>query len=80
MIRVARSTDHDAIAQLWQRCGLTRSGIAAALMAAAEGRLRTLGAPKVNLQVRTSNLDVLAFYARLGYVDDEVVSLGKRLL
>ena len=56
-----------------------RQGIAAVLMAAAEARLGSLGARKVNLQVRTSNLDVLAFYATLGYVDDDVVSLGRRL-
>ncbi len=56
-----------------------RGGIAVALMAAAEAHLGSRGAPKVNLQVRTSNLDVLAFYAALGYVDDDVVSLGKRL-
>jgi ribosomal protein S18 acetylase RimI-like enzyme len=59
--------------------GLRRQGIAAALMGAAEARLASLGAPKVNLQVRTTNDDVLGFYAALGYVDDDVVSLGKRL-
>jgi len=56
-----------------------RSGIARALMAAAEAHLRALGAPKVNLQVRRSNAGVVAFYEALGYVDDDVVSLGRRL-
>ena len=55
------------------------TGIGRALMEAAEGLLRRRGAPKVNLQVRHANAEVLAFYASLGYVDDEVVSLGKRL-
>jgi ribosomal protein S18 acetylase RimI-like enzyme len=55
-------------------------GIGQALMAAFEERLLALGCPKVNLQVRAGNHDVLAFYGRLGYVEDAVVSLGKRLI
>lgn len=57
-----------------------KSGIGAALMNAFEQRLLALGCPKVNLQVRSGNDEVLAFYARLGYSDDAVVSLGKRLI
>jgi organic hydroperoxide reductase OsmC/OhrA len=49
-------------------------------MAEAERLLRERGCPKVNLLVRSSNADVLAFYARLGYGQDDVVSLGKRLI
>ena len=37
------------------------------------------GCPKINLQVRTSNVEVIAFYRRLGFTMDDVVSLGKRL-
>jgi ribosomal protein S18 acetylase RimI-like enzyme len=51
-----------------------------AMVAEAERLLRAAGCPKINLQVRTSNLAVLAFYRRLGFKVDEVVSLGKRLL
>lgn len=51
-----------------------------ALMQAVESRLLERGCPKVNLQVRSSNTQVLAFYARLGYAQDDVVSLGKRLI
>ncbi len=43
------------------------------------GRLKELGCPKVNLQVRKSNLGVIAFYKKLGFKEDEVISLGKRL-
>lgn len=50
------------------------------LMDEAEQRLLALGCPKINLQVRSSNEAVLAFYRRLGYVQDEAVSLGKRLI
>lgn len=59
---------------------LRRRGIASALMKNAEGMLLDRGCPKINLQVRTSNLDVIAFYRRIGYSDDEVTSLGKRLV
>lgn len=54
-------------------------GIGRAIMEAAEIRLRGIGCPKINLQVRTSNTGVLEFYKRLGYAVDEVVGLGKRL-
>jgi len=56
-----------------------RRGIGRALVAAVEGALRARGCPKVNLQVRSSNADVVRFYERLGYGVDERVSLGKRL-
>lgn len=59
---------------------LQRQGIGRAMMAVAEEWLLELGCPKINLQVRESNTKVLAFYARLGYSDDKVVSLGKRIL
>jgi ribosomal protein S18 acetylase RimI-like enzyme len=58
---------------------LRRGGLGRELMVDAERRLRALGCPKINLQVRTSNPDVLAFYKRLGYSVDETVSMGKRL-
>jgi len=54
-------------------------GVGRLLMAAAEDRLAASGCPKVNLLVRTSNRAALGFYQRLGYVLDDVVSLGKRL-
>ena len=49
------------------------------MMAAAEQLLDELGCPKINLQVRSANASVVAFYASLGYVADDVVSMGKRL-
>ena len=54
-------------------------GLGRQLMDWAEARLRERGCPKINLQVRRGNEAVLAFYAALGYADDNVVSLGKRL-
>ena len=55
-------------------------GRARALMAEIERLLRAAGCPKINLQIRSSNAQVLAFYERLGYGRDDVVSLGRRLI
>ena len=41
--------------------------------------LRQRGCQKLNLQVRTANTGVLNFYRRLGFKEDDVLSLGKRL-
>jgi len=54
-------------------------GFGRRLMDEAEARLRALGCPKINLQVRTSNADIIAFYKRVRYSVDDVVSMGKRL-
>jgi len=51
-----------------------------ALMQEAERLLVERGCPKLNLQVRSSNPGVIEFYRKLGYVQDETVSLGKRLI
>ncbi len=56
-----------------------RSGIATQMMQRAEEILSDVGCPKINLQIRESNRDVMAFYKHLGYANDRVVSLGKRL-
>lgn len=59
---------------------LRRRGLGRLLMAEAERLLRREGCPKINLQVRASNPAVLAFYRRIGYAEDPVVSFGKRLV
>ena len=56
-----------------------QQGLGRRMMAEAERLLRAAGCPKINLQVRTSNAEVLAFYRAIGFAPDEVVSLGKRL-
>jgi ribosomal protein S18 acetylase RimI-like enzyme len=57
-----------------------RRGIGRLLMEEAERRLFAERCPKVNLQVRTGNVEAIAFYEALGYAPDDVVSLGKRLI
>jgi len=56
-----------------------RRGLGAALMARAEEALAARGCPKLNLQVRGSDREVVAFYERLGYAVEDRVSMGKRL-
>jgi len=56
-----------------------RTGLARQMIGAVEHRLRSAGCPKINLQVRTDNADAIGFYQAIGYVSDDVVSMGKRL-
>jgi ribosomal protein S18 acetylase RimI-like enzyme len=57
-----------------------RRGIGERLMAVAEQRLLAVGCPKINLQIRRTNLGAVEFYRSLGFVEDEVTSMGKRLI
>ena len=42
-------------------------GFGRRLMAEAEARLRATGCPKINLQIRSSNVDVIEFYKSIGF-------------
>lgn len=57
-----------------------RRGLGRRILARAEELLLELGCPKINLQVRATNHQVVEFYRKLGYGIDEVVSMGKRLI
>jgi ribosomal protein S18 acetylase RimI-like enzyme len=56
-----------------------RNGFGRLIMQAVERRIRSKGCPKINLQVRNTNKDVIKFYQSLGYANDHVTGLGKRL-
>ena len=56
-----------------------RKGYGQSIMQAVEILIQSKGCPKINLQVRTSNEAVIAFYSAIGYGNDNVVGLGKRL-
>jgi len=56
-----------------------RTGIGRALMSEVEARLKALGCPKLNLQVRGSNREVVEFYRALGYQVEDRISLAKHL-
>jgi ribosomal protein S18 acetylase RimI-like enzyme len=60
--------------------GHQRLRLGRALMERAEQLLIERGCPKINLLVRSTNSGVLAFYAKLGYAQDDAVPLGKRLI
>ena len=49
-------------------------------MAEVERRLEAIGCPKINLMVRRDNTGVLGFYRRLGYDEQSVAVLGRRLI
>ena len=57
-----------------------RAGLGRSMMVEAESLLRARGCPKLNLQVRSDNLAVLGFYRGLGYGEEQVTSMGKRLI
>lgn len=54
-------------------------GFGRRIMDEAEARLRALGCPKINLQVRGSNAGVIEFYKSLGFEEEDRASFGKRL-
>lgn len=56
-----------------------RKGFGQLIMKSVENMIKQRGCPKINLQVRTSNEAVIAFYKAIGYGNDDVVGLGKRL-
>jgi ribosomal protein S18 acetylase RimI-like enzyme len=56
-----------------------RSGFGRQLMQHAEAALTEIGCPKINLQIRETNIQAMNFYQALGYLDDKVIGLGKRL-
>lgn len=56
-----------------------RRGLGRAMTKEAEKKLRARGCPKVNLQVRARNADVVDFYRKIGYSVEEHTSMGKLL-
>lgn len=54
-------------------------GLGRALMSAAEAWLRDRDCPKIMLMVRSDNLAAKGFYDALGYEDNAVVTMGRRL-
>ena len=56
-----------------------RKGIGSHLVKYAVNALQEIGCVKVNLQVRATNTQVVAFYESLGFSAEERVSMGKLL-
>lgn len=59
--------------------GKRNSGLGSALVGHAEEVLRARGCVKINLQILAGNEGVESFYAKLGFVSEERISMGKVL-
>lgn len=57
-----------------------KTGLGKQIVKAIEDKLSAMGCPKINLQIRTNNLSAIYFYERIGYKNDYVISMGKRLI
>lgn len=56
-----------------------RKGFGRQLMEYATEILSNMNCQKINVQIRESNIDTIEFYKKLGYMDDKVISYGKRI-
>ena len=56
------------------------SGQGKLIMNEVESRLRKKGCPKINIQIRSENIEAVRFYEKIGYCHDDVVCVGKRLI
>jgi len=54
-------------------------GFGVKLMDYATEILTNMGCQKINVQIRKTNNSVIEFYKKLGFIDDEVISYGKRI-
>jgi len=59
---------------------LQGQGLGRQMMAEVERGLAEHGCPKASLQIRRGNLGIVKFYRELGYAEDDVISMGKRLV
>jgi ribosomal protein S18 acetylase RimI-like enzyme len=50
------------------------------MMESLEEKLMEMGCPKINLNVRSTNIEAMKFYYRIGYKQDEVITLSKRFV
>ena len=57
-----------------------QKGLGRKIMEATEAYLSNFECPKINLQIRASNQEVIDFYTNQGFLKDEVVNMGKRLI
>jgi ribosomal protein S18 acetylase RimI-like enzyme len=55
-------------------------GYARLMVDAVTVKLKALGCPKINIQVRGDNTAALGFYEKLGYTTEDRVSIAKRLV
>ena len=59
---------------------IRQKGVGQKMVAEVEAKLYKLACPKINIQIRSSNKDVIEFYGKIGFSVDDVISMGKRLV
>ena len=59
---------------------IRRNAVGQQMVGEVEAKLRKLGCPKINIQIRSSNKSVIEFYGKIGFSVDDVISMGKRLV
>ena len=57
-----------------------RKGLGRTMMKAAETYLEQFECPKINLQIRAQNHQVIEFYKSIGFLQEDVINMGKRLI
>ena len=57
-----------------------RKALGRIMMKAAETYLKQFECPKINLQIRAKNHQVIEFYKSIGFLQDDVINMGKRLI
>jgi ribosomal protein S18 acetylase RimI-like enzyme len=57
-----------------------RQKIATKLMSEAEHLLSLQGCPKINLNVLKSNSEVVSLYESIGFKEEDIICMGKRLI
>lgn len=59
---------------------MQKHGYGREIMRYAEEKLLELGCPKIDLMVRKTNSGVIGFYQSIGYTEDDVVTMSRRLI
>ena len=57
-----------------------RKGLGKTMMKAAETYLEQFECPKINLQIWAQNYQVIEFYKSIGFLQEDVINMGKRLI
>lgn len=57
-----------------------RRGYARMLVEHLEDKLKAMGCPKINIQVRVYNEEAAGFYKGVGYAHEDLKNFGKRLI
>ena len=50
------------------------------MMNSAKTFLEQFECPKINLQIRAQNHQVIEFYKSIGFLQEDVINMGKRLI